>query len=536
MPSVPGAGSAVGRVGSQRGTAREQLAAAKKDSSTSSKPPSSDIVKRKPSSDEEGEPKRKIGGQPGHPMHQREPFPPEQITSFHTHLLDACPHCGGEVQRTGPPAKFVQQVDIERPPLTIEQHTCPEYWCEHCQKICHAPLPLPIERGGMIGPELTALIAFMKGACHASFSTIRTFLRDVVGVTVARSTLNNTIQKVSAALDSPYDELSIASAFADLLNIDETGQKNNGQLWWTWCLRADLYTLYKIDSRRSADVLLELLGKDFDGVIGCDYFSAYRRFMREVDVIVQFCLAHLIRDVKFLTTLPDARDRAYGERLRAALKDLFAVIHRRDEMSAAAFARELQAARDWVLHRGLYDVPPTRHAQNLAKRFREHGAAYFTFVTTPEVEPTNNLAERAIRFVVIDRHITPRAQRRWRDSLRLQPARPAGPDVDRPSRPSTAARPASSMATTRLAGWPWLARSPQRHDAERAGQHQLQLRFHRQPRRRDRYPGSDQPAVHKLQLRPRAWLADANDQPHDGRRHDPVGLLLHSACGWADSG
>jgi len=43
---------------------------------------------------------------------------------------------------------------------------------------------------------------------------------------------------------------------------------------------------------------------------------------------------------------------------------------------------------------------------DLAKRFREHGSAYFTFVTTPGVEPTNNLAEQAIRFVVIDRHIT----------------------------------------------------------------------------------------------------------------------------------
>jgi transposase len=42
----------------------------------------------------------------------------------------------------------------------------------------------------------------------------------------------------------------------------------------------------------------------------------------------------------------------------------------------------------------------------MQKRFREHGAAYFTFVTTPGVEPTNNLAEQAIRFVVIDRHIT----------------------------------------------------------------------------------------------------------------------------------
>ena len=42
----------------------------------------------------------------------------------------------------------------------------------------------------------------------------------------------------------------------------------------------------------------------------------------------------------------------------------------------------------------------------MAKRFREHGESYFTFVTTPGVEPTNNLAEQAIRFVVIDRHIT----------------------------------------------------------------------------------------------------------------------------------
>ena len=42
-------------------------------------------------------------------------------------------------------------------------------------------------------------------------------------------------------------------------------------------------------------------------------------------------MVHLIRDVKYLTTLPDARDRAYGEGPREALRDLFAVIHRREE-------------------------------------------------------------------------------------------------------------------------------------------------------------------------------------------------------------
>jgi len=59
-----------------------------------------------------------------------------------------------------------------------------------------------------------------------------------------------------------------------------------------------------------------LLGHEFKGVLGCDYFSAYRRFMKTFSIRVQFCLAHLIRDIKFLTQLPDARDRRYGEKLR----------------------------------------------------------------------------------------------------------------------------------------------------------------------------------------------------------------------------
>ena len=67
-------------------------------------------------------------------------------------------------------------------------------------------------------------------------------------------------------------------------------------------------------------MLIKVLGKEFDGVLGCDYFSSYRSYMDRFDVTIQFCLAHLIRDVKFLTTLPDARDRAYGEQLREELR------------------------------------------------------------------------------------------------------------------------------------------------------------------------------------------------------------------------
>jgi transposase len=383
---------------------REQLASAQKNSATSSKPPSSDLVK--PSAPHDDASTRPPGGQPGHPMHQREPFTLEQLTHIENHTLQNCPRCGEALTSKGHPGRVVQQVDIQQPPLLIQQHTSLEYWCHHCQRPVAAPLPVSIERGGLVGPRLTALIAYLKGVCHASFSTIRKFLRDVAQIPISRGHLSKILSKVSAALEGPYAELLECLPDEAFLNVDETGHKCNGEPWWTWCFRAALYTLYHIDAHRSADVLLATLGKDFDGVLGCDYFSSYRRYMRLCSIQVQFCLAHLIRDVKFLTTLPDARDRAYGERLRLALKELFAVFHQRKDMPATLVEARLEGARRQVLRAGLEEVPPTRHAQNLAKRFRDHGASYFTFVTTPGVEPTNNLAEQAIRFVVIDRHIT----------------------------------------------------------------------------------------------------------------------------------
>jgi transposase len=385
-----------------------QLAAARKDSSTSSKPPSSDIVKPPKPTPPEGQDRRRAGGQPGHPKHERVAFPPEAVNDgVFEYRLDFCPACGHDLQSH--PAltpRVVQQVDIRAVPLAIQEHRGHSAWCPRCQKMHEAPLPLTIQRGGLVGPSLTTLIAYLKGVCHASFSTVRKFLRDVVRVTISRGELARVIGKVSQALERPYEELRDALPAQARLNVDETGHKQNRQRQWTWCFRADLYTLFKIDPTRSGDVLIEVLGREFDGVLGCDYFSAYRRYQRECGVSLQFCLAHLIRDVKFLTTLPDARDRAYGERLRAALRELFAVIHRREELSPLDFQRQLEAARAAVLRCGLCNVPETRHGRNLARRFETHGESYFRFITTPGMEPTNNLAEQAIRFVVIDRLIT----------------------------------------------------------------------------------------------------------------------------------
>ena len=383
-----------------------ELATTRKNSTTSSKPPSSDIVKPPKSPPTGSQRKRKIGGQPGHPKHERPPFPPEAVDVSLAYTGCTCPECGRQGRRTQQAPRIIQQVEIVATPIEVTEHSATAYECKRCGKRYYAPLPPTVEKSGLVGPRLTALIGFLKGACHMSFSTIRKFLRDVVGVTISRGQLSKVINKVSAALYETYEELVRRLPTEPRLNVDETGHKENKRRMWTWCFRAADFTVFRIAGTRSSQVLWDMLGREFKGVLGCDYFSAYRKYMKDDSVLVQFCLAHLIRDLKFLTTLPDPATAAYGQDILDAVRELFHVFHQRETMSESAFLAALADRREAVMAAALVDAPDTREAQNLADRFRLHGNAYFQFITTPGVEPTNNLAEQAIRFVVIDRLIT----------------------------------------------------------------------------------------------------------------------------------
>src|SRR5215468_5478421 len=181
---------------------RQQLARLSKDSSTSSKPPSSDLVKPPKPSPPPGQPGRKPGGQPGHEPHFRSLFTPDQLTAPPAeHRLLCCPGCGGNLHPSGLAPRLLQQVEVLQAPLRVEEHRSFAGWCPRCCQTHYAPLPQEVQAAGLLGPRLTALVGYLKGACHASFSTIRKFLRDVLGVTVSRGQLAKVIAKVADALE-----------------------------------------------------------------------------------------------------------------------------------------------------------------------------------------------------------------------------------------------------------------------------------------------------------------------------------------------
>lgn len=153
-------------------------------------------------------------------------------------------------------------------------------------------------------------------------------------------------------------------------------------------------------------MLFDILGETFDGNLGCDYYSAYHKFSRLSNATVQFCIAHLIREIKFLAEHTNQFLARWGKQLLGWLKKLFKTLHRSDELTEKTFTRKMQQIKQCFLKK-VRRPPDHKLAKNIARRFKGKAAKnYFRFLTDPNVEPTNNGTEREIRHTVIDRRIT----------------------------------------------------------------------------------------------------------------------------------
>jgi hypothetical protein len=96
----------------------------------------------------------------------------------------------------------------------------------------------------------------------------------------------------------------------------------------------------------------------------------------------------------------------WSEKLLGWMRKLFHTLHWRDQWTPEVFARRMEAIRRGFLKQ-VRHPPSVSEARTLAARFRGRDAEhYFTFLTEPGVEPTNNLTEQTIRHVVIDRRVT----------------------------------------------------------------------------------------------------------------------------------
>lgn len=389
----------------------ERISKLEKNSSTSSKPPSSDIVK--PPQERRQKGKRRQGAQKHHKPHRMQLLSQERVSEFKNLTMESCPQCGHDVLEVKDAKKKVfQTIELVENPLIVTQYEYGKYYCKHCNKFHSPELPKVIKEQDVYGERLKSYIALLKSK-GLSFSDIQQLLKEKYNLKISTGTLCKIIKKVSEALAFSYKELESNVRNESLLYIDETGWKDKGERLWAWVFCNNEIAYFKVGCKRTKSILESTLGEKFQGSIVSDFYGAYKNLESSNK---QFCIAHLIRDIKFLTTVPEENVQKFGNELLKYFTKIFNVWHRREQMPIEKLKEKLKTIRDEIsifLSRDKHGKE-SKHIWRMKKRLLSTWEHLFTFMEDPErFEPTNNFAERTIRFVTKIRYLTQGTRSQW---------------------------------------------------------------------------------------------------------------------------
>lgn len=230
------------------------------------------------------------------------------------------------------------------------------------------------------------------------------FLEDLLGQPCCPSLTVKMQNQVAAALEAPYEELQQALSTQEQVHMDESPTKEANQKAWLWTAVAPLFAVFAIFPSRAGKAVGSLLSEAFAGIVNCDRAKMYWQAKR-----LQWCWAHLKRDIQALIDHPDARVKRLGYDLMRQVKLMFQ--HWRDyrsgDISWTTFRRRMKPVRDAVnalLLRGVFSGHD--RLVGMCRELYDHREWLWTFVDHQGVEPTNNAAERALRHAVIWRKLS----------------------------------------------------------------------------------------------------------------------------------
>ena len=390
-----------------------KLALRLQNSVTSSKPPSSDGLagEQRQRGRKKGKSRRKPGGQPGHRGHWRGLAPVERVNEVVDLLPARCRHCDSRL--TGGSRKVSTQGEPRRhqvtelPPIEahITEYRCHSALCPDCGKSTQAELPQ--EAQGHFGPELTALIAYLTVVCRMPRRVVQELLGQVLGIPLSLGSIQNSWEEASEAVAEPCAELEKQLAHEPVINSDETGYRTSGEKRWLWALVAADFVFYKIALTRGAEVLVQLLGEVYAGILCSDRCASYLKYHKGEG---QFCWAHFKRNILGIQEIGKTTDaERFCRDVLALHARLFRLWHRfrdRPGVRYGPITREQLIAKSIPLEKKFFALAeryvdsPDKDVRNLALALLKHFEKFFAFLRNEGVEPTNNSAERALRCAV----------------------------------------------------------------------------------------------------------------------------------------
>lgn len=351
--------------------------------------------RRYPTPSHAGKGGKRFPGRPrGHPGSTRPQPRPDVVKA--PPRREECDRCGAPL---GSPShvshRVVEEISNPSPKQVIDflefRWECGE--CGASTTARHPDCP-PV---GRLGKNLLVQATLMKYEERLPHVKVCETLERVYGLQVAPATVLDVTRRVCGWMRPEYERILRRIRAADVVYVDETGVKVDGVLHWIWIFTTLSETLVAIRKSRGKKVLREILGEGFKGVVVCDGWRPYGSFTDRI----QRCWAHLLREAEYLAERVDEAGP-----LSEALHGIYRRLDVPPEDRPPPGEAERLAGEARALMMEWAGRPyESAEVRRFAVKMRNGIGHWFTFVTTPGVEPTNNRAERALREHVVQRKI-----------------------------------------------------------------------------------------------------------------------------------
>lgn len=330
----------------------------------------------------------------------------KQIQETKTAKLQGCPECGSKLKDIHKHEQYVTDIPVVEVKTT--RFVTYSGYCRECHKRVRSRHPDQTSQatgaaGVMVGPRAKALAADLKHRLGVSYGKVSEVLQDAFGLQVSRSGWCQADVKLASTARAVYEKLIESIRQCSVIHSDETGWRIGTLSAWLWVFTNRDVTVYAIRDNRSSDVVVDVLGREFKGILASDCFLAYDD-KRLRTWLKQKCLSHLLTDLKEMKESKSGRALQFARQMTIVLQEALALKAQRSSLDPFTYfqrARDLEARLDTLIapQRRLSD----RDNARFAKRLRKHRPHLLRFLYVNELDATNNLAERMLRPAVITR-------------------------------------------------------------------------------------------------------------------------------------
>ena len=271
--------------------------------------------------------------------------------------------------------------------------------CKKCKKIVEKKVPNALPNCPF-DLNIMLLIMYLKLGLRLSCSKVCEYFLTLHGLQICPATVTNTLKRLSREFGDYYASLERIVKLAKVKHTDSTSWRIKGNNYFLWVFIAYGVVLYKIRKRNNSRAPLTVFGtKQKGNVLVIDRHSALRALAQKAKFILQFCWSHITSDSKKLAE----NFGAEAKYVHKKLKEIYAMANGLNHKGTLEQVEQLKAEIFQLTLRHYKHSTVRRFVNNLYYRDIN---SLFIFVTDPHVDATNNISERELRELVIQRTIT----------------------------------------------------------------------------------------------------------------------------------